>query len=51
MARQFKAYIISFAKLVSVTLTGNLMLITSNLRPAEEAAAERNFLVTNFRTA
>lgn len=50
-AHQFRSYIISFAKLVGVTLTGDPMMITSELRPAEEAAAELHFLGTNFRTA
>lgn len=50
-AHQFKSYIVSFAKLVGVSLTGDPMLITSDLRPAEEAAAEMHFLGTNFRTA
>jgi uncharacterized protein YjcR len=50
-AHQFKTYIVSFAKLVGVSLTGDPMLITSDLRPAEEAAAELHFLGTNFRTA
>jgi uncharacterized protein YjcR len=50
-AHQFKSYIVSFAKLVGVALTGDPMLITSDLRPAEEAAAELHFLGTNFRTA
>lgn len=50
-AYQFKSYIISFAKLVGVALSGDPMLITSDLRPEEEAAAELHFLGTNFRTA
>lgn len=50
-AHQFKSYIVSFAKLVGVALTGDPMMITSDLRPAEEAAAELHFLGTNFRTA
>jgi uncharacterized protein YjcR len=50
-AHQFRSYIVSFAKLVGVALTGDPMLITSDLRPAEEAAAEMHFLGTNFRTA
>lgn len=50
-AHQFRSYIVSFAKLVGVALTGDPMLITSELRPAEEAAAELHFLGTNFRTA
>nr|WP_245842584.1 terminase family protein [Sphingomonas laterariae] len=50
-AHQFRSYIVSFAKLVGVSLTGDPMLITSDLRPAEEAAAEFHFLGTNFRTA
>ncbi|WP_373928516.1 terminase family protein [Sphingomonas aerolata] len=50
-AHQFRSYIVSFAKLVGVSLTGDPMLITSELRPAEEAAAELHFLGTNFRTA
>ena len=50
-AHQFRAYIVGFAKLVEVSLTGDPMLITSDLRPAEEAAAELHFLGTNFRTA
>ncbi|MFC0206443.1 terminase large subunit domain-containing protein [Novosphingobium soli] len=50
-AHQFRSYIVSFAKLVGVTLTGDPMLITSDLRPEEEAAAELHFLGTNFRTA
>ncbi len=50
-AHQFRSYIVSFAKLVGVTLGGDPMLITSDLRPAEEAAAELHFLGTNFRTA
>lgn len=50
-AHQFRAYIVSFAKLVGVTLGGDPMLITSDLRPAEEAAAELHYLGTNFRTA
>src|SRR3546814_11035166 len=39
-AHQFRSYIVSFAKLVGVALTGDPMLITSDLRPVEEAAAE-----------
>lgn len=50
-AHQFKTYIVAFAKLVGVSLTGDPMLITSDLRPPEEAAAELHFLGTNFRTA
>ncbi|MCW2383382.1 uncharacterized protein YjcR [Sphingobium sp. B2D3B] len=50
-AHQFRSYIVSFAKLVGVALTGDPMLITSDLRPAEEAAAELHYLGTNFRTA
>ena len=50
-AHQFRSYIVSFAKLVGVALTGDPMLITSELRPTEEAAAELHFLGTNFRTA
>jgi uncharacterized protein YjcR len=50
-AHQFKSYIVSFAKLVGVALTGDPMMITSELRPGEEAAAELHFLGTNFRTA
>lgn len=50
-AHQFRSYIVSFAKLVGVALTGDPMLITSDLRPQEEAAAELHFLGTNFRTA
>ncbi len=50
-AHQFKNYIIGFAKLVGVTLGGDPMLITSDVRPAGEAAAELHFLGTNFRTA
>ncbi|EIZ77754.1 hypothetical protein WSK_3765 [Novosphingobium sp. Rr 2-17] len=50
-AHQFRSYIVSFAKLVGVSLTGDPMLITSDLRPPEEAAAEMHFLGTNFRTA
>ena len=50
-AHQFRSYIVSFAKLVGVALTGDPMLITSDLRPADEAAAELHFLGTNFRTA
>ncbi len=50
-AHQFRSYIVSFAKLVGVALTGDPMLITSDLRPEEEAAAELHFLGTNFRTA
>ncbi len=50
-AHQFRSYIVSFAKLVGVALTGDPMLITSDLRPEEEAAAEMHFLGTNFRTA
>lgn len=50
-AHQFRSYIVSFAKLVGVALTGDPMLITSDLREEEEAAAELHFLGTNFRTA
>lgn len=50
-AHQFRTYIVSFAKLVGVALTGDPMLITSALRPQDEAAAELHFLGTNFRTA
>ncbi|MFT3967089.1 MAG: terminase family protein [Sphingobium sp.] len=50
-AHQFRSYIVSFAKLVGVTLQGDPMLITSDLRPPEEAAAELHYLGTNFRTA
>lgn len=50
-AHQFRNYIIGFAKLVGVDLKGDPMLITSELRPEGEAAAELHFLGTNFRTA
>lgn len=50
-AHQFKSYIISFAKLVGVVLTGDPIRITSDLRPSEEAAAELIFLGTNSKTA
>jgi len=50
-AHQFKSYIIAFAQMVGVTLTGDPMLITSAVRPETEAAAEMHFLGTNFRTA
>lgn len=50
-AHQFRSYIVSFAKLVGVSLGGDPMLITSDLRPVEDAAAELHFLGTNFRTA
>jgi len=50
-AHQFRNYIVGFAKLVGVTLGGDPMLITSDLRPDGEAAAELHFLGTNFRTA
>lgn len=50
-AHQFKNYIIAFAKRVGVTLGGDPMLISSDVRPAGEAAAELHFLGTNFRTA
>ncbi|GMM59943.1 terminase large subunit domain-containing protein [Novosphingobium pituita] len=50
-AHQFRSYIVGFAKLVGVALAGDPMLITSDLRPTEEAAAELHFLGTNFRTA
>jgi uncharacterized protein YjcR len=50
-AHQFRNYIVGFAKLVGVTLGGDPMLITSELRPEGEAAAELHFLGTNFRTA
>lgn len=50
-AHQFRSYIVSFAKMVGVALGGDPMYITSDLRPAEEAAAELHFLGTNFRTA
>ncbi|TPG14348.1 terminase large subunit domain-containing protein [Sphingomonas oligophenolica] len=50
-AHQFRSYIVSFAKLVGVDLKGDPMLITSELRPSDEAAAELHFLGTNFRTA
>lgn len=50
-AHQFKSYIISFAKLVGVVLTGDPIRITSELRPGEEAAAELIFLGTNSKTA
>ncbi|HEY0626367.1 MAG TPA: terminase family protein, partial [Allosphingosinicella sp.] len=50
-AHQFKNYIVAFARLVGVSLTGDPLLITSELRPDEEAPAEFHFLGTNFRTA
>ena len=50
-AHQFRSYIVSFAKLVGVSLAGDPMVITSDLRPPEEAGAELHFLGTNFRTA
>lgn len=50
-AHQFRAYIVSFAKLVGVSLGGDPMAITSDLRPEAEAAAELHYLGTNFRTA
>ncbi len=50
-AHQFRSYIVAFAKMVGVTLMGDPMAITCELRPEEEAAAELHFLGTNFRTA
>lgn len=50
-AHQFRNYIIAFAKQAGVDLKGDPMLITSELRPEGEAAAELHFLGTNFRTA
>ena len=50
-AHQFRSYIVSFAKLVGVTLGGDPMPITSEMLDEEEAAAELHFLGTNFRTA
>lgn len=50
-AHQFRSYIVAFAKMVGVDLAGDPMLITSELRPETEAAAELHFLGTNFRTA
>ncbi|MBB6191525.1 uncharacterized protein YjcR [Sphingobium wenxiniae] len=50
-AHQFRSYIVAFGKLVGVALTGDPMLITSDLRPPEEAAAELIFLGTNSKTA
>lgn len=50
-AHQFRSYIVSFAKLVGVTLAGDPMLITSDLVGETEPAAELHFLGTNYRTA
>lgn len=50
-AHQFRSYIIAFAKLVGVDLTGDPMLITSDLIGDTEPAAEFHFLGTNYRTA
>jgi uncharacterized protein YjcR len=50
-AHQFRSYIVAFAKKVGVTLMGDPMAITCELRPDDEAAAELHFLGTNFRTA
>src|SRR5690606_6469232 len=36
-AHQFRSYIVSFAKLVGVSLAGDPMVISSDLRPQEEA--------------
>lgn len=50
-ALQFRSYIVSFAKLVGVDLTGDPMMITSELVGEEQPAAELHFLGTNYRTA
>lgn len=50
-ALQFRNYIIAFAKLVEVNLSGDPMLITSEVAGETTAAAEIHFLGTNFRTA
>ena len=50
-AHQFRSYIIAFAKLVGVDLTGDPMLITSELVGDDQPAAEFHFLGTNYRTA
>lgn len=50
-ALQFRSYIVGFARLVGVDLTGDPMLITSDLVPESEPAAELHFLGTNYRTA
>ncbi len=50
-ALQFRSYIVGFAKLVEVDLTGDPMLITSELAGEDQPAAELHFLGTNYRTA
>ncbi|HEX8583072.1 MAG TPA: terminase family protein [Allosphingosinicella sp.] len=50
-AHQFRSYIVSFAKLVGVDLSGDPMLITSDLVGDDQPAAEFHFLGTNYRTA
>lgn len=50
-ALQFRSYIVGFAKMVGVDLTGDPMLITSELAGEDQPAAELHFLGTNYRTA
>lgn len=50
-AHIFRNYIVQFAARVGVKLTGDPMVITSDLIPEGEPAAELHFLGTNARTA
>lgn len=50
-AHVFRNYIVQFAKRVGVDLTGDPIVLTSELMPEGEPAAELHFLGTNARTA
>lgn len=50
-AHIFRGYIVQFAKLVGVDLTGDPMIVTSDVVLEGEPAAELHFLGTNARTA
>jgi uncharacterized protein YjcR len=50
-ALQFRSYIVAFAKLVGVDLSGDPMLVTSEVVGTDQPAAELHFLGTNYRTA
>ncbi|SFR79838.1 terminase large subunit domain-containing protein [Sphingomonas jatrophae] len=50
-AHIFRGYIVQFAKRVGVDLKGDPIILTSELIPEDEPAAELHFLGTNARTA
>ena len=50
-ARQFRSYIVEFAGRVGVKLSGDPIVVSSELMPADEPTAELYFLGTNSKTA